>query len=156
MRSIFIKSNNGFSAIEILIVISIFILLSALSLPFYNNLHVGLILDKTQTDIVQSLRLAKTKSMSWENNLAHGVYFSTSSLVLYQGNSYAERDSSYDHIFSVDDILSLDYDLSSNDINFIRGTGAPLATGTIQILNNTTSDNVVITINNLGVVDFSH
>lgn len=154
MKNFLIKNKYGFSMVEILLVISIFVLLSAVSLPFYNNLHIDLLIKKTGIDITQSLRLAKVRSESWLNNSAHGVYFSTSTITVYQGDSYALRDSVYDEEFLVTNPLSLSYDIVSRDINFSKGLGSPSATGTIQILNSTTSTIKTITINDLGIIDF--
>src|SRR3989339_325835 len=69
------KQSNflGFSIIEVLIVVAIFIILSAISLPFYNNLNIELLVDKTRTDIVQTLRLIKIKSESRVINSAKGL-----------------------------------------------------------------------------------
>ncbi|OGF27224.1 hypothetical protein A2331_03580 [Candidatus Falkowbacteria bacterium RIFOXYB2_FULL_34_18] len=150
------KQSNflGFSIIEVLIVVAIFIILSAISLPFYNNLNIELLVDKTRTDIVQTLRLIKIKSESRVNNSAHGVYFDANTMTLYQGSSYEQRNNDYDQEFLIDDVLLVNYNLSSSDINFSKGLGLPSATGTIQILSDLIDAATTISINNLGVIDF--
>lgn len=132
-----LRTISGFTLIEILIVIALFLLLSAASFSIYGNLSVSSQLDDAHSGILGTLRTARERAISRLNNSGHGVYFDDAGLedryILYQGPSYAARDIGYDRILTLDSSLSLSTDFPSNDINFSMGRGIPNATGTVTI-----------------------
>jgi prepilin-type N-terminal cleavage/methylation domain-containing protein len=67
--------SRGFTLIELLIVIAITIILAGVSFPIYGNLQVGARLNESSSLLVQSLRIARERSVSGYNNSDHGVYF---------------------------------------------------------------------------------
>lgn len=129
--------SSGFTLIEILIAIALFLLLAAASFSIYGNLAVSSQLDDAHSGILSALRIARVYSMSGLNNSSHGVYFEDNPVqdkyILYQGPSYLSRDTNYDNAVTLDSSLSIFTDFTSNDVNFSMGRGIPNATGTVTI-----------------------
>ncbi len=153
--------KNSFTLIELLIVIGIMLLLTAVTVPIYGMLQVSSQLNENSSQAVQALRIAKERSMSRFNNSSHGVYFETNLIgedkyVLYQGVSYAARESSYDREYVLDDVLKLSWSLlgvgDEGDINFSKGLGVPGKTGTIILIHDVSGARSII-INNLGAIE---
>lgn len=154
--------RKGFTIIELLVVIGISIILAAAAAPLYGSLQVTAQLNDNTSLIIQTLRTARERSVAGYNNSLHGVYFdnnlgSVSSYVLYQGGSYATRQTSYDRIQFLDQALivsSTDFALIGPDIdiNFSKGTGVPSTTGTLRLMHET-NGNRIIFVNSLGGVE---
>jgi prepilin-type N-terminal cleavage/methylation domain-containing protein len=144
--------NSGFSLIELLIVVSISLLLAVAAIPIYSNLYGGTQLGETEMQVIQNLRLAREDAVSGLNNAAAGVMFLGTSYVIYQGSSYATRNSAYDRTYTLDNALTITTTLTNNEVNFSKIVGNPNNTGTVTIIHSTMGAKV-ITINRLGAVD---
>lgn len=100
LKNLFIKKykiklskSNGFTITELLIVLSLFMVLSSLtSLSLINILQKNSI-NLTLNNLESDLKLQQSKSMSALNNLNHGIYFDDNSYVLFSGSTYNENDS---------------------------------------------------------------
>ncbi|OGL87472.1 hypothetical protein A3I40_01415 [Candidatus Uhrbacteria bacterium RIFCSPLOWO2_02_FULL_48_12] len=140
--------------IELLIVVSITILLTAMALPIYGNFQSSTYLNERTAEIIQSIRTAQARSLARVNDKPHGVYFditaSPDKFILYQGFDYPSRDTNYDRTVILEDSLSL-VTTTGNDLNFSRGLGTPSAIGNITLAN-ALGKSTVIAINSLGMV----
>ena len=151
---------KGFTLIELLIVIGITLVLVAAVVPIYGNLQVFSQINENSVQVIQSLRIARERSMSGVNNVQHGVYFEANvspeqnKYVLYQGLSYNERTAVYDRevILGKDLKFSLPGGVSEYEINFSKGLGVPNNTGTISLTHDVQGARQII-INNLGMVE---
>jgi len=151
---------KGFTLIELLIVIGITLLLVAAVAPIYGNLQVSSQLNENSAQIIQSLRIARERSVSGVNNAQHGVYFEANvspeqdKYVLYQGLSYDERIAVYDREVILDKSLnfSLPGGVAEYEINFTKGLGVPNNTGMIILTHDVQGARQII-INNLGMVE---
>lgn len=131
-------SRSGFTLVEILIVFGIFTILIVASTPLYGTLQVRAQLNENTSHIVQSLRIAREKSVARLNNSSHGVYFSidpngNDQFVLYQGDSYFTRNSAYDKTIILNSSLFLSTSLEGSDVSFSKGLGIPNNFGTISL-----------------------
>jgi hypothetical protein len=109
---------------------------------------------------MQSLYLAKARSEAGLNNFSHGVYFEINEedndkFILYQGNSYATRDQNFDREIAINSSLIITINIAGNEVNFLKGIGLPSATGTIEIIHQTTKETRHINVNNLGIIEKS-
>lgn len=147
---------RGFTLIELLIVMAILAVAAALSVPFIQTFQVSSDLYTNLDTINQTLRRAQYQAMTGQNSAAWGVYFNTAgkNIVLFQGDSYAARDQSYDQATEYADIFSITTDFS-DEIYFSLYSGQPSASGTVTIAspNNDSKD---ITINNFGLIQISN
>ncbi len=153
-----VLKKKGFTLVELVVVLGIFIVLITISFPTYSNWHVAAQIDSANEDIIQAIRLAKMRSIAGYNNLSHGIFFNNNesgsdSYTLYQGSSYASRDADYDRQISLSETLSSTTTIQNSEINFSKGLGLPSATGTIIIIHSNTNETATITINSLGAVN---
>jgi prepilin-type N-terminal cleavage/methylation domain-containing protein len=151
-----LQHTTGFTLIEVLIVIGITVVVAAASVPLYGNLQASSQLNENSAQIIQVLRTARERSQVRFNNASHGVYFdlagSTDRFIMYQGESYATRQSELDRITTLDRALQLSTTLSGTEVNFSRSLGQPNSIGTIT-LNHEVTGSRVININSLGSIE---
>ena len=149
-------NQQGITFLELLLVIAIIVVLAAAATPIYSNFQPQSQLNGSVSQIVQSLRTGVEFSKARYNNAGHGLYLEINPgndrVILYQGDSYATRDSSYDRIITMDPPITLSSSLPGNEVNFTKGTGYPNNTGTIVIAHSAAGSRS-ITINAYGVID---
>ncbi len=150
---------KGFTLIELLIVIAITLILAAVVVPIYGNLQVSGQLNENSSQAIQTLRMARGRSIARYNNAQHGVYFQVNAsdkdkYVLYRGSSYATRESDYDREITLDSALSLSLPggVSEYEINFSKGLGVPDATGTITLTHDVSGSRSII-VNSFGMIE---
>lgn len=154
-RAICVYPRQGFTLLEIIIVIGILLLLTAGITAISGKLYLSSQLNESTTQIIQTLRIARERAAARVNDVPHGVYFEAipagnDKYVLYQGGAtYATRVPSYDLVTALDPALSFS---STVDINFTKGTGAVASPATIT-LNHVNDGPRVITVNAFGVVE---
>ena len=153
----------GLTIIEIIVVIVIMIIALTTALPLYNRLQIAARLSDETSLLIQTLRLARERSLTNCNNNSHGLYFEVNPggidrYILYQGATYATRDSNYDRIailskglhFSFTDIVLINGD--DVDLHFAAGTGQVNDPGTIRLSHNSGQTSSLV-INSLGSVE---
>lgn len=152
--------KKGFTLIEFLIVISIMLILALVALSMFDRLYSSTQLNENALQIIQTLRIARERSIAGYNNSAHGVFLTLTNpykYVIYQGNSYATRNSSFDREVFLDQTLSFsasDLVLTGGeiDINFFQSSGIPNNIGTIIITQNSIASRL-IKINSIGLIE---
>lgn len=138
LQATFRDRNSGFTLIELLTVIGITLVLVVAVVPIYGNLQVSSQLNDSMDQIVQTLRTARERSIARSNDSAHGVFFEINApgddrFILYQGDSYAARDSNYDRALTLSSSIVLSTTLSGDGVTFSKSFGAPNATGTVTL-----------------------
>lgn len=143
------NKNNGFSLVEIVLVLGIMTFLISISDSLYtkvkssNNLKIG------TDNLVETIRYAENSSHLGKGNDNWGVKIFSSNVVIFKGVNYISRDTSFD--------LSLNFPsgvkASGNDeFIFNKLTGWPTNTGTIILTNNSGVTN--ISINEKGTITY--
>lgn len=145
------RITNGFTLIELMIVIAIAIILIGAMLPVFGNLQSSAQLNESTSQLIQALRIAKERSVSNMNNSSHGIYLEADRYTLYQGSSYALRSQAYDREVILSDTLSIANNLAGSEVNFSGGLGVPNTTGSITLAHSVYGSKI-ITINSYGVV----
>lgn len=148
------KTNSGFTLIELILVIAITLILVAAASPVYGNFLVSTQLNESSIQIVQLLREARNQSISRQGDSSYGVFFASSNVTSYKGDSYAMRDVSYDYIFVLDNGVSISTTLSGNEVSYSKGLGVPTSTGTVTITHSTTGTRAV-EIGSFGTVEIN-
>ncbi len=117
--------KKGFTLTEIMIVIAIIILLSALTLPFGINFFQEQRTEEETISLVNNLKIAQSRAMSGKNNSSWGIKFEpeSSRYILFQGESFIERDAAYDEIFEMSSGTQID---GLDEIVFEKITGKPI------------------------------
>ncbi|MFH1292333.1 MAG: hypothetical protein ABIH87_04025 [bacterium] len=144
---------RGFTLIELLVVVGISIVLAIVATPIYGGLQVRAQLNETSAQLSQTLRTAQQRSLSGYGNSAHGVKLQSQGYILFQGDSYALRQSAYDRGIDLAESLSLLLSLTGgvDEVVFSLSSGLPSATGTINLIHSV-DGNRQISINDLGMV----
>lgn len=115
--------RRGFSFIEIVVVIAIVLVLTAISVVSLKSMQERLLLRSAASDIVFSLEAAKARSVAGTGGVVHGVYFGEATYVEFRGLSY---DANAEHrlVHELDPRLSITTDiLGETSVVFSRITG---------------------------------
>jgi len=116
---------NAFTLIEVLIIIFLISILGfflfSVGLNFYKSQQLE---SQTQT-ILQTLRRAQLKAMSVELDSSFGVYLTDENFTLFKGDSYAIRDSQYDEVFDLPEIINVS---GLSEVVFLKFKGIPKGT----------------------------
>lgn len=158
-----IKSrSDGFTMIELLIIVVIIIILAGISAATFRFFGVQSALNNSTEEIINTLKIAQSKTLASEGASQWGVYFSTSAdpnqYTLFKGSSYAARATSSDEIHELPKTVEIyEIDLwGGNEVVFERITGFASSTavsGKISLrLKNDASSTRTIYINRSGQV----
>lgn len=139
--------QKGFTLIELLLVISIVIAIGTFSVVFFSRALTQNAVANMQDHLMGQLRKAQLYAMMGKQNGNWGVRFGSNTLPLFQGNSYATRNSAFDENFYENANISLS---GFTEVVFSKTSGLPSTTGTFVITGNDTSKQVVV--NSQGVV----
>lgn len=85
-------TRRGFTLIEIVIVVAILAAIVGAGAIFGLDSYNRSLCRAEQGSIVALLQNARSKSLNYENKLAHGLHFAPEEYVLFQGNFYNEND----------------------------------------------------------------
>lgn len=141
--------RRGFTLIEMMLSVGIMSLLAALALPLYatfasrNNLAV------TAQSLASMLRRAEVYARANYGDNQWGVNIQSSAVTLFQGTSYATRNSGLDETLTIPGGVSSSY---SGDIVFSKLSGAPSTTATITMSSTAVSTTQTVSINAKGMV----
>jgi prepilin-type N-terminal cleavage/methylation domain-containing protein len=147
---IFNQKNRGFTFIEILLVISLMSITAGISIPVYQSFQTRNDLDISGVTVAQTLRRAQLLSQASSGDISWGVNIATSSITLFKGISFFNRDVGYDEIFFMPSSISIS---GLQEIVFDKFTGEPQSIGTTTLtsINNETRS---ININTKGTVSY--
>lgn len=133
-------------SISVFIILVIFSLGLLISVDFYRQKVIG----AERDTIVYILKRARSEAQSNVNQSSHGVYFGlASSYVIFQGNSYASRDSTYDELFSRTNGMNLS---GPSELTFSSLDGGSNVSNTISVSNGIKTLNV--SVNYEGKIDW--
>jgi len=93
------KRPNGFTFIEVSVVIAIFAIFAALGLPLASNMYEDFMLVSERDQLLSVMRKARNMSIINKNSSDHGVHIASDSLTVFEGLSYAARDQDKDEEF---------------------------------------------------------
>ena len=94
-----LKSNSAFTLAEVLITLGILGIIIAATAPFTFQFYYRYQLDSDRTTFVSILREARTMSMSGIGGTDHGIHIASSQFTLFEGSSYATRNTSKDQTY---------------------------------------------------------
>lgn len=140
---------RGFTLIEILLTVTLLTVLVGVSLPLYRNFVLRTDLTVARDSIFASVSAARQRSQYNIADGGWGVYVTAGSIVLFQGDSYASRDTEYDDVIAIADSVNISDD---NEFVFDQLTGEVDQTGSIT-LTSLSDRSVTIFINDQGIPD---
>lgn len=142
---------RGFTLIEMLLSIALMAVLVGIGAPIYARSQTKNDLDTSVQIWVESLRRAAILSAGVEGDSTWGASFTTGTITLFRGASFASRDSSYDELFAIPTTISAS---GLTEVVMSKLTGYPTTTGTTTIGSSAVSDAAGVTINSKGMVSW--
>lgn len=149
--------NKGISVIEILIVVSIIAVISAIIIPGFSEFRNQQELKNTTEDVLSLLNEARNNTISSKNSTTYGVHFESDKAVLFQGiyvfNSPSNKQINFDSPIAIPLSGGINLSGGGSDVLFSRITGDTEQDGNIVIrATNDVTKQKVITINKVGVI----
>jgi prepilin-type N-terminal cleavage/methylation domain-containing protein len=140
---------EGFTLIEVLLVVAILTVIISVSAPLYGSLQNTTELDVDTNNIVQDLYQAQAYSRSELNDCSWGVAINSQTLTLFCGSTYLTRNTIYDVNYIIPSAISLS---GLKEIDYSKLYGLPQATGLIQASIKGKSRSM--TINSKGMIEY--
>ena len=155
MSTIYTKKITGFTAVEILVVLSIMALLSTIGMSAFISSRKSHALKNDRDTIVETLSQAHNQTLASKNASAYGVNFASSRITLFTGTTYSSSDSN-NKIFDLTSGNSISTALAGNGSNIIfnRITGETDQSGTVTISSSATS--TMIRIYKTGTIEVAY
>ena len=143
------KFKTGFTLIETLLVVGIGVVIFAFSAPYSLNFYRTQLVEEARSNIISALQQAKHNAVLQKNDSSFGVALNqvANSYVSFQGESYAERVTAQDDIYSVVSGITFS---GLDEVVFAKLIGTPSATGTISISYGSTTKSILV--EDFGVV----
>ena len=143
------KNIPGFNLLEIMLTVAMITLIAGIFVPIAGNVYNHNNLENATQQVVQNLRRAQTLARASEGSSDWGVFLSGSSSTIFQGTSYATRNTN----FSEQENLNGNALASGlTEIVFGESNGFPKTIGTITITIG--NENKTITINEKGFINY--
>lgn len=149
---------RGITVLELIIVISIIAVLSAIIFLNLSKFRSEQSLQGTTSDIISLLNKARTDTISSKNSTNYGVHFETNRAVLFTGSSFTEPNVTNEQINLDSSVLipvsgGINLNGGGSDVIFTRISGDTANYGTIIVrLSSDATRQVTITINKTGIV----
>jgi type II secretory pathway pseudopilin PulG len=155
--------NKGISLLEIIIIIAVIGILSAIIIPSFASFKSEQALKNTTVDIISLLNKAKLDSNSYLGGSLYSVYFETDKAVYFKGTTYSESNPTNEVVLLNSSVnipstggINLTDTISANTITFPRLTENVRGYGNIVIrMTNSSERQKVITINKLGAISLN-
>ncbi len=142
--------NRGFSLFEMIIVVGLIIVVSAIILPSYRGFGYSNDLSVAVNAVVQGLNQAQALARSGDGDSDWGIKIESGKVIIFKGSSFISFNAVSDQVFPI----PLDITFSGlSQVIFAKFTGLPNQTGSVT-LTGIVGNFAIITINQQGVVTF--
>ncbi len=145
-------SQGGFTIIELLLVMAVFAIAAATTLPFLGSFQEQETIDAVTANISRNLRTAQQMAMAGEHDSSWGVRFGHGTYTIYAGKSYDSRQPALDrrHAFPLAFTFS-----GPDEVNFAEGTGETTTGSGVLLIGTPGGLLSSISINMAGAVFFN-
>lgn len=141
---------RGFTLIELMIVLAITLMLSAIVGALSSNTLPKTQLKSESEAVVETLRRAQALSIAGKHDQLWGVHLTATNMTLFAGASYALRDTQYDQVHTFASGITIS---GLTDVVFEAVIGETSNTGTITLTADATSEAEAVTVNARGLVE---
>lgn len=124
------SNKNGFTILELLLVVALIGLIAAVSAPMYLSLQSENTMSIAVTNIADILHKTQLHAQAIDSGIAWGVEINTSSVKIFKGENFNTRDQNFDEDLVLDNNILLS---GQSEIIFSPLTGWTNTTGTIYI-----------------------
>lgn len=151
------KKNNGFTLIEVLVVLAISAILVAISLSSYSSWNKNTEFNISGKTVSSYLSDARNLTLASKNSSVYGVHLETTKVVLFTGDTYSSSEpSNKEYIFPNNVQISvINLNGGGSDVIFNRLTGETNQFGTTTISRiDDPSSTIDIVVKQTGVIEF--
>ncbi len=141
---------RGFTFIEILIIIGLISLLAILGFNFVFSFYYQFALEGEFELLINLIKKIRLEALDNLYSLPRGLYFTTSSYIVFSGNNYLSRNSQYDIVYPRFEKIQIIAPF--NEIVFQNFSATTSASGTIELKLFDQKRKIII--NNEGWVDW--
>ncbi len=134
------NKKYGFTLIELLVALSVGFIMVAVSLNSFNSYKSHNNLAVAVNGVVEAVRLAQSSSQSGKGDSRWGVEILTNKVIVFKGNTYAVRDTSFDQPLSFSSGISTS---GTSEIVFEKISGTTIG-GTITLTNDGEIKNLIV------------
>jgi prepilin-type N-terminal cleavage/methylation domain-containing protein len=145
-----LNSFSGVSLIELIIVVAIILIVGGASAVFGANFLNSNNLEIKTTEVVFVLRNAQLNALSSKKDSRWGVKTNASDIILFKGDSFAERDATYDEVYDVPRSISI----TESEVVFEKLTGVPNGSAEI-VVSSQNGEAYVLEVNEVGIVNLN-
>ena len=124
------KNNRGFSLVEILVVISVFLLLTVGGIETYVQVKASESLHAVSGEIADAARRAQIKSEAVEGDSQWGFHINATNAIVFKGASYASRTTSFDETYQFSTTVLV---AGTTEYIYAKMTGMPSVAGTTTL-----------------------
>ncbi len=136
------KERRGFTLVELLLVIALMLIVGVFMFPLGISFYRSQMANEAIEGIQSALRRAQTFSMTGKHDSSFGVKFFEDSYLLFEGESYASRDTSQDELYAIGAHIE---DSSLDEVVFELFSGSPSAAGVIEVSSGEKSGQIEVT-----------
>jgi prepilin-type N-terminal cleavage/methylation domain-containing protein len=135
-----IADQRGFTLLELMVSVAILIIIFSSGAVAFGGFFSGQRVRSAGEQVVHAIREARTRAITGDQDSRWGVYFDTASspdsILLFKGNTYASRDTSFDRRTAFS--RSVEYSLiglsgGGNEAVFDTSTGRTQESGVIRL-----------------------
>lgn len=144
-----VRKQNGFTIIEMLLVVGIMGILTVVAAPLYASLNNSNQLDAATHLIVQDLYQAQTHSRNQTQDSAWGVAINGQVITLFSGTSYATRNAANDVTYTVPSAIALS---GTTQVVYSKLYGLPTSTGSFNLSGG--GKTATVSVNSKGTVEY--
>jgi len=115
--------KKGFTLIELMTVIALVLVFTALTVPAMKEFYEKEVLEREVRALENHLRIVQSRAIAGKNDSAWGIKFFEDKYILFQGESFDEKVTDYDeevYLFSETEIEGI------SEIVFEKLTGKPI------------------------------
>lgn len=139
---------QGFTLLEVILSFVLLSIITALSIPFYESAFTRNEFQVAEHALSHTLRRASVLASASEGDMPWGVFIEPGGITVFQGSSYAARNTTADEVWKIADSITPS---GTTEIVFSKLTGEPQASGSIT-LTSASGQLSTITINEKGMV----
>ncbi len=142
------SDQNGFSLIELMVVIAIFAILATFALFFSLDFFHTYATNSEEVTLVSSLSKARSQSLANVNRLPHGVHITPGGYTIFEGAIFSSGQGSNQFISNNSAVKPT----GTTDVVFGQLTGVPACTPTCTINLSGPGSPKTVTINSEGAI----
>lgn len=150
------QTQKGFSLIEMIIVVSIFVLLVAGSVVAFSRFGEKQIIKSTVSEVLSELDEARSLTLASYDNTVYGVHIESDKITFFKGSTYSpsDPDNNITELSEKVSISNISLFGGGDDVIFQRLTGKTDQYGTLTIsLVSDPTETKTITIQESGIIE---